>query len=273
MNQPILPPKGTAPGSMLLRSLCDPAEDDCALATVIDAGAFELAANAKMGALLAHRAQAKPAVLGATVHELAATALRTAERRSLLQRTAAVEAVAALAHAGIAAAALNGTALNGRLYPYPARPGTDVDLLITPGAIPDALGVLTQLGYREPARTDTARRKPTADSLLPRLTMDLADRLQHTEDPEQIRAVLAMSIAHPDVPGLPTLTTHDELVHALARAAARPRWLTYADALRLAVAVPTHPERRDLPDPVRTGWKQISALWPTLLRHRPGTTS
>ncbi len=272
MNQPIPPLKGTGPGSVLLRSLCDPAEEDCALAAVIDASAFELAANAKMGALLAQRAGADPAVLGATVHELAAAALRTAERRSLLQRTAAVEAVAALARAGIAAAALNGTALNGRLYPYPARPGTDIDLLITPGAIPDALGVLTQLGYRESARTDTARRKATTDSLLPHLTVDLADRLQHTEDPAQIRAALAMTSAHPDVPGLPTLTTHDELAHALARAAARPRWLTYADALRLALAAPTHCAQRDLPIPARTGWQQISDVWPTLLQHRPGTT-
>jgi hypothetical protein len=271
MNQLTPPLDGTAPDSVLLRSLCDPAEDERALDTVIDTGAFELAENAKMGALLAHRVRATPTTHGAALQQLAAEALRKAEHRSLLQRAAAVEAVAALARAGIAAAALNGTALNGRLYPPPTRPGTDVDLLITPGATPAALVVLTELGYDEPARTETARRKPTGDPLLPRLTVDLADRLQHTENPEQIRAALAMAGAHPDVPQLPTLAARDELAHALARAADRPRWLTYADALRLAHVAPTHPQHLDLPERALTGWTQISALWPTLLQHRAET--
>ncbi len=272
MNQPTTPPPpDTGPDCALLRSLCDPAADGSTLDAVIDTAAFEMAASAKMGALLAHRAQPTLAAHAADVQRLMADALRKAERRSFLQRAAAVEAAAALVRAGIAAAALNGTALNGRLYPYPTRPGTDVDLLITPGALPDALDVLDQLGYRAPARTETARRKPTGDSLLPHLTVDLADHLQHTGDPDQVRAALALAIAHPDVPALPMLTARDELTHALARAAARPRWLTYADALRLALAA-ADPEQLDLPEPARVGWKLISELWPTLPQHRPGTT-
>lgn len=269
MNQsPALRP-GTGPDAALLRSLCDPAEDDGAPHAVIDAGAFDVAANAKMAALLAHRAHANLTAHPTDVQRLAAETLSKAERRSRLQRAAAVEASTALTRAGIAIAAVNGTALNGRLYPYPARPGTDVDLLITPGAIPDALHVLAQLGYRAPARTGTARRKPTGDGLLPHLTVDLTERLQHTGDPDEIRGALAAVAAHPEVPALPTLSARDELAHALARAAARPRWLTYADALRLTLAAPNHLEPLDLPEPARAGWRQINAFFPALLQHPP----
>lgn len=267
MNQTV---PGPEPDCALLRSLCDPAADDRALDTGIDAEAIELAANAKMLALLAHRARRTRAAHPADVRRVLAEALQRAERRSVLQRAAAVEVSAALTHAGIATAVLNGTALNGRLYPYPTRPGSDVDLLITPGAIPVALEVLDRLGYREPARTETARRRRTGDSLLPHLTVDLADHLGHTGDPDQVRAALALAAARPEAPELPTLAARDEFSHTLARAAARPRWLTYADALRLALAAPTHPDLLGLPEPARTGWKYVAERWPVLLRDAPG---
>jgi hypothetical protein len=252
--------------------LCDPAADDRALEIGIDVGAVQLATRAKMLPLFAHRALRGAAGADAQVRQLVTEALQQAEHRSLLQRTAALEMTTALARAGIATAALNGTALNGRLYPYPTRPGTDVDLLITPDAIPDALDVLDQLGYREPARTDTARRRPTNDTVLPFLIVDLADHLDHTDDPDQIRAALAHSITHPEEPALPTLTGPDELAHALARAAARPRWLTYTDALRLALTALPHLDPLELPEPARTGWMCISEYWPQLIQRRSAAT-
>jgi hypothetical protein len=79
-------------------------------------------------------------------------ALDAGRRQAVLLQTIGERAIAALAGAGIRSAPLKGPALSEDLYDDPGRrPSSDVDLLVAPEQLHDAVAVVCELGYLPPA--------------------------------------------------------------------------------------------------------------------------
>ncbi len=212
---------------------------------------------------------------------LAAT-LRANQYLTSVYRAETARIMIALGEADLTAAALNGIAAESNLYEGSgARQFTDLDLLLAPEDITAARTMLTGLGYQCSHAEATTLTRHLDDTVVPRITIDLALSVHHTHSQDGIREILSRRVWQP-LPGhdqlLPVLAAPDALLHCLARldrtaptppAAGAARWAICADALRLAracellTAAHLTPAPR-VPREAAAGWARLQRLWPGL---------
>lgn len=267
-GQPTLP-EPAGPARQVLRWLCDPrpyasappTEDFSPLGPVLEG-----AIDAKLVCVLADRLlHGRHGVeLTRAMRSFLIRLLRANARHTRFHRGEAVRIVQELTRQGIPVAVLNGLAYDTDLYPPGGlRQFTDIDLLVAPANREAVLRVLAELGFWERGRRAHTRRRPTEDTLVPVVSVDIATSLGHTAEAADVQAALAR--AHTaDTPEtqeqLPVLTRTDALRHALARLADRPRWTGVADAARLALTT----GHISLPEQACTGWTMLRVCLPDL---------
>lgn len=251
---------------------------DAALAELLEAPALgwgdllEVAVDNRTFCLLADHLTRipRPGRLSWHMYRLLASTLRTNLYKTTVFRREALRILGALHEADLPSVALQGIAVETRLYGgRGAREFSDIDVLLAPEHREGAVAVLHALGYRVP-EDGRALVLPVDDLIVPRVTVDLAHVLAHTDEPDDVRQALARATRWP-VPGhadrLPVLADLDALAHHLARAGTSTRWFAYADAVRSFHACapePTQLSQFSLPASSQDGWDRLRQEWPLL---------